>query len=173
MEKHKEQRKLDNKKWIEKNKDWVREYHKKYQVGYYKKNKERIDLKNKRYSQTHPKEIVKNVQRYVSRNKNKVSEYQKQYEKTINGKYRQLINRAKGFKEEPDITIEKFREIISKKCFYCGEDERPRGIDRLDNNKGYLVENSAPCCKLCNFMKKALTEKEFLSHINKIYEFHH
>ncbi len=170
-EKHKEQRKLDNKKWTENNKEWVKEYHKKYQVGYYLKNKVKIDLKNKNYNRTHQKEIVKNVQRYTFKNKDKVSKYQSEYEQTTKGKYRQLICRAKKFSDGMDITIDKFREIISEECYYCGENNKPRGIDRVNNEIGYLKTNSVSCCKLCNFMKKALTKEEFLTHIEKIYNF--
>lgn len=169
--KHKEQRKLDNKIWVEKNKDWVKQYHQKYHKEYYLKNKEKIDFKNKLYVTTHREKIVKNVQRYVSKNKNKVVKYRNYYERTINGKYRQLKNRSKIFGEETDITIERFREIISQQCFYCGENKKPRGIDRVDNAKGYTKENSVPCCKLCNFMKKAMTKKDFILHIEKIHNF--
>jgi len=169
-EKHKEQRKLDIKIWREKNKEWVRNYNKKYQKEYYLNNKEEIDEKNKLYAKTHRREMVRNVQRYVKRNKEKVIKYRKQYEKTLNGKYRQLQHRARIKGQETDITINQFREIILSPCYYCGEKEKPRGIDRVDNNQNYLLKNSVACCKICNFMKKALSKQQFLEHIEKIYK---
>ncbi len=42
------------------------------------------------------------------------------------------------------------------------------GIDRINNNKGYIIENCVPCCKRCNLMKSVLSEKEFYAHIEKI-----
>lgn len=42
------------------------------------------------------------------------------------------------------------------------------GIDRIDNRRGYTVENCVPCCSTCNMMKKTLTEEQFLNHIKQI-----
>lgn len=60
--------------------------------------------------------------------------------------------------------------MINSVCSYCGIKEK-LGIDRVDNSVGYTKENSVPCCKLCNFMKKAMSRNDFLSRIKKIYEF--
>jgi len=67
-----------------------------------------------------------------------------------------------------DISFEQFCKIIDNVCCYCGESEKRIGVDRIDNTKGYTIENSAPCCTLCNMMKKAMTVNDFLSHIKKI-----
>jgi len=42
------------------------------------------------------------------------------------------------------------------------------GIDRVDNEKDYTVENSVSCCKDCNRMKGKLSLDDFLSHIVQI-----
>jgi hypothetical protein len=42
------------------------------------------------------------------------------------------------------------------------------GIDRVDNNKGYIKENVVPCCTTCNLWKKAEKAENFLSHVHKI-----
>ncbi len=42
------------------------------------------------------------------------------------------------------------------------------GVDRYDNNKGYIISNCVPCCTLCNYMKSALDYKQFHDHVNKI-----
>ena len=36
------------------------------------------------------------------------------------------------------------------------------GIDRVDSNKGYLLDNIVPCCTSCNTLKSNLTLEEFL-----------
>lgn len=64
------------------------------------------------------------------------------------------------------LTFDQFKEIIKKPCFYCGishsmerkdmvKDKvstdtvlRYNGIDRIENEIGYTVENSVPCCTL-------------------------
>lgn len=43
------------------------------------------------------------------------------------------------------------------------------GIDRKDNEKGYEISNSVTCCSNCNIMKMDMKFKEFLEHIEKIF----
>lgn len=85
-----------------------------------------------------------------------------------------------------NLTKEEFKTITSLDCQYCGISPIIRklkiveklngkypcnGIDRVDSGSGYTVENSVPCCSICNTMKMALSEKDFLSHIEKISAF--
>jgi hypothetical protein len=81
-----------------------------------------------------------------------------------------------------DLTSEEFNKIVLSDCFYCGSspistvyDRRNKdytvkynGIDRVDNTKGYSVNNCVPCCKHCNFGKSTSTLEEFKAWINKI-----
>jgi 5-methylcytosine-specific restriction endonuclease McrA len=46
------------------------------------------------------------------------------------------------------------------------------GIDRVDNTKGYTIENSRPCCFRCNQAKSSMTEQEFFDWIKAVYEVH-
>lgn len=57
-----------------------------------------------------------------------------------------------------------FRALIDANCIYCGKFPGNRikydyivllyqGIDRLDNTKGYVEGNVAPCCYRCNSIK--------------------
>jgi hypothetical protein len=82
--------------------------------------------------------------------------------------YSRLIHSSKHRKIEVKVSLEEFIEIVSKPCIYCGEKDERRGIDRIDNTTAYLKENSASCCKICNYMKKTMTVQEFLDHIKKI-----
>ena len=43
------------------------------------------------------------------------------------------------------------------------------GVDRVDNEKGYTVENSVPCCLHCNFAKAQMTQDQFRDLIINIY----
>lgn len=91
-----------------------------------------------------------------------------------------------------NISKKKFREITSKKCYYCGslpvqestgnyskiQKQRAyehskylhNGIDRLNPSKGYLLSNVVSCCSKCNYMKHILTKEEFFNQVKKIYE---
>lgn len=67
-----------------------------------------------------------------------------------------------------NISKEKFYEISSKPCYYCGELREYNGIDRIDSNIGYEDNNIVPCCEICNKMKSNYDLVFWLNHINKI-----
>jgi hypothetical protein len=73
------------------------------------------------------------------------------------------------------LSFEDFKRISKLPCSYCGglptidcKGIVRVGIDRFDNNKGYTLENSRPCCFVCNRMKGRLSHAEFIDHVNKI-----
>ena len=41
----------------------------------------------------------------------------------------------------------------TEECYYCKDIMDVVTIDRIDNNKGYTVENAVACCYLCNKIK--------------------
>lgn len=65
------------------------------------------------------------------------------------------------------LTDDQFFELMAAPCKYCDQ-EHSLGVDRVDNNIGYTVVNSVPCCKVCNRMKNTHTLEYFLNHIKKI-----
>ena len=69
-----------------------------------------------------------------------------------------------------DVQFEEFVALIKQPCHYCGDGitERFRGLDRVDNNRGYTSANVVPCCPVCNYMKAKLTRSFFLAHVRKI-----
>lgn len=81
-----------------------------------------------------------------------------------------------------ELTQENFAALSQGNCHYCGSEPRQKfqtsdaatpytynGIDRVDNSRGYHVDNCVPCCKICNKMKSALSEQEFKEHVAKIF----
>jgi hypothetical protein len=94
------------------------------------------------------------------------------------------------------LTFEQFKMLVTSNCHYCGAEPRKwnryykrdgerkgistsdewadqqwiliNGIDRVDNSKGYIIENCVSCCSLCNAMKKDNTKDVFLDHVEKI-----
>lgn len=87
-----------------------------------------------------------------------------------------------------DLTKEEFCRLITSNCHYCngepieieslkrynrtGKPIYMNGIDRVDSNKGYTIENSVPCCVMCNRMKLNYSLEQFYEHIEKIYNYH-
>jgi len=105
---------------------------------------------------------------YQTKGKTIVSEYNKNYAQTLKGRFNLYKAHSKRRGIEMNLTLSEFSEIVSKPCTYCGISGIKLGIDRLDNNIGYLKQNSVSCCKVCNFMKKSMTHIDFLNHIKKI-----
>ena len=92
--------------------------------------------------------------------------------------------RALRKKLEFTLSIEKFRELVTSNCFYCGATpsnikKQPghngefiyNGIDRVDSSIGYIEENCVSCCATCNKAKLAMSKEEFLLWIEKVYNF--
>lgn len=91
-------------------------------------------------------------------------------------------NNAKEYNREFSLTKEEFISITSSRCHYCNcipyrstfakgtyKEYICNGIDRIDNTKGYTIENSVPCCWRCNNAKKEDTEEDFLTWIVQVY----
>lgn len=72
------------------------------------------------------------------------------------------------------------KAIIQQPCFYCGAEKSNHkvtknckegydynGIDRIDSSKGYIIGNVVPCCKICNYAKRDMNQKDFILWIQK------
>lgn len=75
-----------------------------------------------------------------------------------------------------ELTKEKFRELTSGDCTYCGVSPKQvyvpakskipyvyNGVDRKVNSVGYTVENCVSCCGVCNDMKRTRSVEDFLA----------
>ncbi len=96
--------------------------------------------------------------------------------------YFNVKSRANSRKLEFDLSFEEFLELAKLNCIYCGTEpsnisKAPnnngdflyQGIDRIDNNKGYVLENCAPCCRACNIAKNSRSVQEFKEWIKAVY----
>lgn len=169
-EKNKEHLKEVKRKWHEAHREEMLKKMSEYGKEWYKKNKEKKLLKGREWdiAPENRKKRVKYVQKYVTNNKEKVRSYNKQFDKGFNGKYRMVLSRHKSRWDCQCISLEDFIQIVQKPCTYCGDENKTKGIDRVDNKEGYTLKNSKSCCKQCNYMKNNWTVDEFLSRINKI-----
>lgn len=98
-------------------------------------------------------------------------EYRKKYQQT-----NQEIIRAKSYLQNAnyrgltcELSPDQFIALFNQPCDYCGDQDALNGVDRIDNSQGYISGNVAPCCSICNTMKKKMTKDEFLSWVNKIH----
>lgn len=86
------------------------------------------------------------------------------------------------------LTLEQLIALFNGNCYYCGIEPNNfssnlnkkkfyggfiyNGIDRVDNSKGYEIENVVTCCRRCNECKKASTKEDFLKWVGNIAERH-
>lgn len=67
------------------------------------------------------------------------------------------------------MTDEQIKTILlTNKCTYCGTEDDMVGIDRIDSNKIYSLDNSVSCCKICNKMKHVLPVDTFIKRCQHI-----
>jgi len=89
---------------------------------------------------------------------------------------------ARSRKLSWELTEEQFRNITTSPCHYTGEEPATvqkaksgeeyihNGIDRVDNSKGYSIENCVPCSPVINRMKADLPLDRFLELCRKVSE---
>lgn len=79
---------------------------------------------------------------------------------------------AKRRNLEFSLTKEEFYDITSQKCYYCGNFQNYNGIDRINSNEGYYIDNCVPCCEYCNKMKLDYSTEFWLKHIKQILNYY-
>ena len=111
----------------------------------------------------------------------------------LNLKYKQYINGAKKRNIQFELTIEDFQKLTQMNCHYDGSPPKhvtkqsntisnypeaeahgvyiSNGLDRIDNTKGYTLENVVPCCKICNYAKHSLSQKEWEEWVERFVNF--
>ncbi len=80
-----------------------------------------------------------------------------------------------------ELSEERFRRLTKDNCHYCGavpaqirknntavSEYIYNGIDRVDNNRGYFIENCVSCCKICNRAKDKMSREEFLAWAKRV-----
>lgn len=55
-----------------------------------------------------------------------------------------------------ELTREQFARLSALPCTYCGNPQSGSGagLDRLDNELGYTVDNVVPSCWPCNYIRR-------------------
>jgi hypothetical protein len=71
------------------------------------------------------------------------------------GRFYSLTLQAKKRNLSIEIDLLTYSTLIRSRCHYCDGvlNETGSGLDRVDNGKGYSIDNVVPCCKRCNVMK--------------------
>lgn len=71
-----------------------------------------------------------------------------------------------------DLTDEYAESLVVQPCHYCGVLDHCNGIDRVDNDIGYLVSNCVPCCTICNMAKHKQSYDTFINMCHRVSKKH-
>lgn len=108
--------------------------------------------------------LRRNQAKYRANNIEKVKESNKIWRSSDKGRFADLKKGAKKRKKEMLLSFKEFCLVIKDPCYYCDGFFRPTttgaGIDRKDNNKGYIIDNVVSCCWTCNSIKNGILSVE-------------
>jgi hypothetical protein len=82
------------------------------------------------------------------------------------------------------LSVEQVRSLTSSNCYYCGclpmkvktrglGEYHWNGLDRVDSDGPYSMENVVPCCEMCNRMKREFDQQDFLRKVEEIWRHQH
>lgn len=82
---------------------------------------------------------------------------------------------------EFELSLEEVTQLIKQNCHYCNSGPlfysnngsmflQYNGIARVNNGCGYTLDNCVPCCKQCNYAKRAQTKEEFIAWVTRLYK---
>ena len=90
--------------------------------------------------------------------------------------------RARDTARTWELSDDDARLLFKGDCFYCGKEPlqqcsrrksngayKYNGIDRVNNDWGYIKNNVVSCCGACNWMKRHMSPTVFFLHIKSIY----
>ena len=147
------------------------------------KNKDKINEQQRLYRKNNPEKFkkyyLKNVENYRKKardynleHKDKIKIRRKNYMNTPNGRLTSIKGSAKVRGIIYNLPKEYAIKLLSSECHYCGLSDTQVGIDRLDSNIGYEIDNCVSCCTKCNYMKGVYTYKDFITQCTIIAQKH-
>ena len=105
---------------------------------------------------------------------------------SLNKLYGRYKNNAKHTSRDFSLKLEDFKTLTSSPCHYCGDppslvvqgetSNGPyvyNGLDRVDNSRGYHVDNVVPACIQCQFAKRDQSKDYFLDWLKRAAKFQH
>ena len=97
------------------------------------------------------------------KNATKIKLLRQRYNSSVKGNFMLIKGEAVKRKIPFNLTLADYTKLWDKSCYYCGITVKTRGIDRIDNTKGYFSDNIVRCCQKCNSRKRTKTIDKFLN----------
>ena len=125
-------------------------------------------LKRKYHYYRYQEEEIQTSSAYNKKHPVQTKAIKARYDKSPKCRYSIYKSNAKIGGRAFKLTFEQFMQFWQKPCHYCSSSIETIGLDRIDNNKGYSLDNVTPCCETCNKMKCKLMVSEFVEHCEKV-----
>jgi len=165
--KNKSKIKARNKEKYIANKEEIKERSRKYYLAH--------QIERKSYSQQYKKNNTEKIKIYAAEynkayyenNKEHLSFLHKKYRRIHKNRYKLSIKKSAHRGLEFGLTEQQYISLINNLCYYCDnnfgstfENMTGVGLDRLNNSKGYFLENVVPCCTKCNVIRNDILTPE-------------
>lgn len=138
-------------------------------------NRKRESLYNetrKLYRINNPDKFAKQKRDYYKNNKDQILSNNKEWRQTFLGRYSSYVMGAKNRNIKWNLTKKEVKIFWkNSNCTYCGDFIDGLGLDRIDSNKDYSIDNITPCCTICNRMKLDLDKETFINKIKQIIKY--
>jgi hypothetical protein len=158
------ERKAKKELWNKQNKELIKKYY----------SESRARRKEKMGLEEYWELMAKQQKAWREKNQEKYNEIKERAKRSIViriGIYKSSAQ-TRGF--EFDLTDEQCEEFFLSECKGCGEkdqDGKLCGIDRIDNDIGYIYTNCRSFCEICNFVKGTMNDECLLRKIEHILNF--
>lgn len=131
---------------------------------WYAENKEKKKQYDKEHRKLNSTRIAAERKIHYEQCKEREQSIQKIYGIKPEARYKRAVRNSKKRGKTWDISQQDYIDLISQPCFYDGASlckEFGTGLDRIDNSKGYSLDNVVPCCGDCNIIRgDRLTHEE-------------
>lgn len=139
---------------------------------YRNKNKELIQIRKKKYARSEVGKLIqkRSSLKYETNNRNLTGTRYRTPEQIYQRRFYSMQRNAKARNIEFNLSKNDVIKLMMSPCNYCGDNRLDNfGVDRIDSNIGYFIDNCVPCCKTCNTAKLDLSLDDFKSHVIKMY----
>lgn len=85
--------------------------------------------------------------------------------------YTEYLHKSKDRCIPFELSKDQYYNIKILPCYVCGkvtDDKHTNGIDRINNDIGYTLDNCRSCCITCNLMKKDMSFDDFIDQLKNI-----
>jgi hypothetical protein len=131
-----------------------------------------VKIRDQVFRSNNPSYYSTKYKEWKSANPGRIKEYDYKQNRTVLGRFSGLKSAAKSRGHVVTLSLDEYKSLIEKPCFYCGGilPETGSGLDRRDSGRGYELVNVLPCCTMCNRCKSDLCAEDFRAWILQVSE---